>query len=48
MNAIDFMVIGIIAVIISAATYKIVKDKKRGVKCSGCSGGCECPDKSHK
>lgn len=48
MNTADFIVIVVIAIIVSVAIYKIVKDKKRGVKCSGCSGGCECPDKSHK
>lgn len=48
MNTTDLIVIVVIAVIVSVAIYKIVKDKKRGVKCSGCSGGCECPDNSHK
>lgn len=42
MSTVDFIVIALIAVIVSLAIYKIVKDKKSGVKCSGCSGSCEC------
>lgn len=48
MNLADFMVSAVIAIVVSVAIYKIVKDKKRGVKCSGCSGGCECPEKLHQ
>jgi len=48
MNTVDFIVIAIIATLVSFAIYKMVRDKKRGVKCSGCSGCCEhsgCSDK---
>ncbi len=38
----DFIVIVIIAVIVIAAVTYIVKAKKRGVKCVGCSAGCSC------
>ncbi|MEL7565273.1 MAG: FeoB-associated Cys-rich membrane protein [Dehalobacterium sp.] len=49
MSSIDFVVIAVIAGLISLAIYKIARDKKRGVKCSGCSECCNCPDnKSHK
>ncbi|WP_072031803.1 FeoB-associated Cys-rich membrane protein [Acetonema longum] len=45
MSTADVIVIGIIAGILSLAIYKIVKDKKRGVKCPGCG---ECGASSHK
>jgi len=48
MSTIDFIVIAVIAGLISLAIYKIGRDKKRGMKCSGCNGCCQCPDKPHK
>lgn len=38
----DFIVIAVIAVIVIAAITYIVKAKKSGVKCVGCSAGCNC------
>ena len=38
----DFIVLAILAVIITAAALYIYKAKKRGVKCIGCpAGGCK-------
>ncbi|ADY55832.1 hypothetical protein Sgly_1532 [Syntrophobotulus glycolicus DSM 8271] len=45
MNTGDFGVIAVIAVILVLAVTKIVRDKKKGIKCPGC-GECECS--SHK
>ncbi len=40
----DMAVVGVILLILSAALWKIVRDRKRGVKCSGCpaAGKCNC------
>lgn len=38
----DFIVLGIIVVIIVVAIAYIVKEKKRGVKCIGCPAGGTC------
>ncbi|MHB8074249.1 FeoB-associated Cys-rich membrane protein [Desulfosporosinus fructosivorans] len=46
MNTVDFIVLAIVAAIVALAINKIVRDKKRGVKCSGCSGCSECCDKN--
>nr|WP_291353281.1 FeoB-associated Cys-rich membrane protein [Desulfosporosinus sp.] len=43
---VDFIVIGVVAGLVALAIYKIVRDKKRGVKCSGCGGCSGCPDKN--
>lgn len=42
MRPIDFIVIGILLVIIAAAIYAIYRSKKKGRKCIGCpdSGSC--------
>jgi len=45
MSIVDYVVIGVVAGLVALAIYKIIRDKKRGVKCSGCSGCSECPDK---
>ncbi len=42
MNVEEIIVIVVIVVIISLASYKIYKDKKNGVKCSGCPHSKEC------
>lgn len=47
MELIDFVIIGIIALIVGGATAYIIKQKKRGVKCIGCPyakscGACGC------
>lgn len=45
MSTVDFVVVGVIALILALAINKIVKDKKKGVKCIGCDACC---DKSRK
>ncbi|MEA4925685.1 MAG: FeoB-associated Cys-rich membrane protein [Syntrophomonadaceae bacterium] len=42
MSTVDFIVIALVTALVVLAIYKIVRDKKRGVKCSGCPG---CSDK---
>ena len=39
----DAIVIMILAVVIGAALTYIIRAKRRGVKCIGCSAGCNCP-----
>ncbi|NLM21515.1 MAG: FeoB-associated Cys-rich membrane protein [Peptococcaceae bacterium] len=46
MNTIDFVVIGVVVALIALAVYKIVRDKKRGARCCGCSACCEQSEKS--
>ena len=56
MNLTDYIVIGIILLVVGAATLYIVKEKKKGKKCIGCpyadscaKGGCEsCNTKKDK
>lgn len=42
----------VIALIIAGACYKLIVDKKNGVKCSGCpyaavsKQGCQCPEQA--
>ncbi len=38
----NFIVIVILAVILGSAITYIVKAKKKGVKCIGCSAACNC------
>lgn len=40
----NLVIIGIVAVLVTAAVRSIVKAKKRGAKCIGCpsSGACHC------
>ncbi|MBQ9766490.1 MAG: FeoB-associated Cys-rich membrane protein [Lachnospiraceae bacterium] len=47
-NAIDVILILILAVIIGAAVAYVVKAKKNGAKCIGCSAGgaCHCVGKN--
>lgn len=42
MELIDFIVIGIVALIIGGAAAYIIKAKKSGKKCIGCPDGCSC------
>ena len=39
---IDYIVIGILVVIIAAAAFYVYKAKKSGKKCIGCPDGCSC------
>lgn len=43
MSTVDFIVVAVVVTIMTLAIRKIVKDKKRGVKCPGCG---ECCDKA--
>jgi hypothetical protein len=45
MSAVDYIVIAVVAVIVGLAVNKIVRDRKRGVKCSGCGECGDCSDK---
>lgn len=57
LNGVDFIVLGIVLILVGAAIYYLYKQKKNGAKCIGCSmsgtcasksrGGCDCekPDK---
>lgn len=38
----DFMVAGIVLMIIGAAVIYIIKEKKKGVKCIGCPAAGKC------
>ena len=38
MSYIDYIVIGVIATAIALAIIKLVRNKKKGIKCSGCEG----------
>lgn len=41
----DLIVVGILIVLVGAALYYILKEKKKGIRCIGCpSAGC-CPGK---
>lgn len=42
MNTVNIIVGVVLALIVGLAVFKIVRDKKRGVKCSGCPDGCSC------
>ncbi|MBQ4521746.1 MAG: FeoB-associated Cys-rich membrane protein [Lachnospiraceae bacterium] len=41
----DFIVIGIVLIIVGVAIAYIVKEKKNGVKCIGCPAGGNCSGK---
>lgn len=49
----NVIIIAVIMIILAAASYKIYKDKKNNVKCSGCpsyraDGGCSAYKSEHK
>ena len=44
----DYIVIGILVVIIAAAAFYVYKAKKSGKKCIGCPDGCSCSSKKQK
>ena len=46
MGPIDFIIIGVIALIIGSACFYIYKAKKSGKKCIGCPDGCSCSSKT--
>ena len=42
MNPIDYLIIGIIVVILGLAVLYIRKARKKGIKCIGCPDGAKC------
>ena len=42
MNPVDYIIIGIIALVLVAAGWFIYKSKKSGKKCIGCPDSCAC------
>ena len=48
MGGIDYIIIGVIALVVGAAVLYIVKAKKSGKKCIGCPDGCSCNSKDKK
>ena len=48
MGGIDYIIIGVIALVVGAAVLYIIKAKKSGKKCIGCPDGCSCNSKDKK
>lgn len=46
MKLIDFVIIGVILVIVALAAWYVIRAKKRGAKCIGCPSGDCCCSKS--
>lgn len=44
----DLIILGILIIIIGAASIYIVKAKRKGVKCIGCPAAGNCPSKNCK
>lgn len=42
MTAVDLIVLAVLAALVAGAAVYVVRAKKRGVKCIGCSSGCAC------
>ena len=42
MKAVDFLVIGVIALVLGLVIFYIHRAKKKGVKCIGCPDGATC------
>ena len=42
MNPIDFVILGILVLILGFAAWCIYKSKKNGKKCIGCPDNCAC------
>lgn len=40
MNAVDYIIIAVIAAVLGLAVFAIYKSKKSGKKCIGCPDGC--------
>lgn len=41
----DIIIIAVIAIIVGVSVAYIIREKKRGVKCIGCSSGAACAGK---
>ena len=55
MSPVDYIIIGVIVLVIGGASFYIYREKKRGAKCIGCPyakqcGGkeCSCSPDEHK
>lgn len=48
MGGVDFIIIGVIVLVVGAAVAYIIKTKKSGKKCIGCPDGCSCNAKGKK
>ncbi len=48
MGPIDFVIIGVVLVIVALAAWYVIRAKKRGAKCIGCPSGDCCCSKSCK
>lgn len=44
----DWILVGILVIVIGCAIAYIVKSKKNGVKCIGCPSGCNCSQKKEE
>ena len=42
MNAVDYIIIAVIAAVLGLAVFAIYKSKKSGKKCIGCPDSCAC------
>ncbi len=43
----DFIATVVVIAIIGAALAYVINQKRKGIKCSGCSGGCSCDTKQN-
>lgn len=41
----DWIIVGIVLIIIGSAVAYIVKEKRKGAKCIGCPAACNCKQK---
>lgn len=39
----DFIVAGVVLIIVGIAGGFVVRSRKKGIKCIGCPSGCSCP-----
>lgn len=44
----NFIVIGILALIVGAIIFYLIREKKKGVKCIGCPYAKQCAGKCHE
>ena len=42
MNFVDYLIIGILLLIVAGAAYAIYRSKRSGKKCIGCPDSCAC------
>ena len=42
MGPIDFIVIGIVLLVVALAAWYVIRTKKNGAKCIGCPSSCNC------